>query len=510
MREVSLVASTMFFLESASAQTTVSSPSATSSSITTSATSTTSTSTENISGRNRFAHSLGLWTNTQWTDQASAARTQPFSLYLGEWSRERASQRQMQKQSGNWTFGVGEEGRRFVQASTANEWSQAISLHQVALKLDGTAGLYRDTVAFESLETQYLIEDPENPDIEIAPAKREESSIVLALTDTIRISGQWTMNLEGELRVSRSLLDQRRDDVTSLQTSRVGTQKSWSRLTWNLQTEESRLKLTNLLSENQGEEPTPELEQRLQSWQTQLEYLVFSRLYLGLGYQVYRSRFVGAPVQGIDGPTVSLRQELNGQWGWNAQLASLKNRTGSEADDQTFGSFTLNYRPSRQSSWEWTTTRELNLLSSYRSLSVDPFLPDAGQQYALDSSLSWNWQRGKWDWTLTVGRSLQKYPRQEVDADTLRAEVSYATSRTSQLTQELSLAQTRNREDDLTIALRKAGQWRTAYLYSWGGGALAMGRRSFVGSECNVEVLNDPLQNQGLRRVSLLVSVGVQ
>ena len=66
--------------------------------------------------------------------------------------------------------------------------------------------------------------------------------------------------------------------------------------------------------------------------------------------------------------------------------------------------------------------------------------------------------------------------------------------------------------------MRRRGSWMprrsvgSSYssVMSWGGGALALGRRSFVGSELNVEALEDPLSDQALRRISLLVSLGTR
>jgi hypothetical protein len=169
---------------------------------------------------------------------------------------------------------------------------------------------------------------------------------------------------------------------------------------------------------------------------------------------------------------------------------------------------TLGYNPGRSHRWELTTRRELNQLSSYQSLALDPFLPNDAQRYAIDSQASWTWQMNRWSSTLSANRSEQIYPQQLARTDRLAHSLSYQSSRTSRITQELSYSQTLNRQAGLTLARRSTAQLRSAYQQSWGGGALAWSRRPFVSAEITGETLDDALTQIPYRRLALLLAIG--
>jgi hypothetical protein len=450
----------------------------------------------------RVTHDNGLWVNRVWEEEPKNGSSEVFLLDRGVWRSARQDESRADLFEGRWTLGLGERNNTFGELVLSQAWQRRFGYHQLELNWGGQALAYDGSVSFQDLEAQYRL----SPEIQISRPANEvrsrEIGVFAEVRDSWRVTPTVTLNFNLLGRRTQFEFDTTRRDRNELWGGGTGFDQRWSRWTWTTSVQGSQVRFVDA----RGQEPTRR--QELTEGRSFLATSLVSRLQLGLGVESLQSRFNSEDVRTVQGPAFTLGWQSDARLGWEARFGYLREKGGETPQDQSFGSFNLNYRINRQNNLTVSLSKEIDLLSSFETAPLEQLARDSEQRFTLQESVQWEYLRGRHRFRTLYVSSRQSFLVADVVNQSVRTDWAFRLSRISEVVYGLEWRHNQENLIDGIDGDRSVMRLSSAWRRSWGGGARSLGARPYITLEASLDRLEDHSLDRRFYRALWLAGLG--
>ncbi len=450
-----------------------------------------------------WQHSDGIW----WGWQRSAADPVEQSFFLiddgnVQLTRGEAGQNQLSRM--NWTLGLGKDLNRFILLKATSSLQRALGRHQLSLDLDGGGSLFLGSTRFTGLEDQFLTNN--GVGFSDGKGRTDRVSSDINLADRIALTRSLDLTLDANHQESRVDVNAERQSQSIVQSLGSRVEQRWLRGSLQASARKTELELRSQL----GVLPNlSKSQQEVLDMQARLIYPILGHFSGSLGWQDLQSKAPGVDDLRLSGPELGLLYTPFASWSGFAFVRVLKEDGNQQSEGQIFGEANLAWRSDSSNNFVFTTSKQIDLLTSYRIFTAQSLVSTEAQRSTVSSQLQWLRQRGRYRLNLSLSQSRQEFEQSRNRFEELSLTQGYSLSRLIELDLTITESLTRFLTDASTAAARRQNlNAKLGWQHILPGGLRPFGARSFYRLDLSYENLQERILSVRAERLTFLASIG--